>query len=222
MLNQADLRPLLQNRELFEGAFKVIEDTILAHDRGESGYVAAAVMPLAGDVSYNLYVQGSDQAGSIRVYPSTGRSDLPPNSHVMLLLEPIRGELLAILAGDDLNPLRTAIPIGVGARYLAKPNSRVLCILGTSRQGRAHAQVLTHALPGVDTIRVWSPTKAHREAYAREVQEVLDRPIEVTETAQQAVEGADVVSMAGLSRGTCPVEASWLAPGSVLLSMGGP
>jgi ornithine cyclodeaminase/alanine dehydrogenase-like protein (mu-crystallin family) len=64
----------------------------------------------------------------------------------------------------------------------------------------------------IEKIRVFSPTKANRENYAKEMENQLRVSIEPVERAEKAVKGADIVAMTTDS--LIPViKAEWLEPG---------
>jgi alanine dehydrogenase len=61
-------------------------------------------------------------------------------------------------------------------------------------------------------MRVFSPTKAHREAFAAEITDALDMEVIPVDTPEKALKGADIVSLTTDS--LVPViKAEWLEPG---------
>jgi alanine dehydrogenase len=72
----------------------------------------------------------------------------------------------------------------------------------------------------IGKVRVYSPTQAHREAYAEEMSEQLGIEIEPVSSAEQAVRGADIV--ATCTDSNLPViEAEWIEPGMHITNLGG-
>jgi ornithine cyclodeaminase/alanine dehydrogenase-like protein (mu-crystallin family) len=153
---------------------------------------------------------------SLRTYPNQMREH--PDSHVSVLFDPTDGRLLALIAGDELNMLRTAIPVGAAARRLASSGARVLAMIGSGRQARGQAGTILQGLPDLERIVVFSPTEAHREAYAKEIAPTLGIPVDAVDSARAAIEQADVVALNASARQ--PVfEAEWLQPGALALSI---
>jgi len=87
---------------------------------------------------------------------------------------------------------RTGAMTAVGARYLARPHSRVLGHVGA--RGTAFWNVvLLDELFGLDEIRVTSRRPESRDAFARQLAAVTDTPVRVTATAEEAFDGADIL-----------------------------
>ena len=120
-------------------------------------------------------------------------------------------EPLAIMNDGYLQHMRVGACAGLGTKYLARKNSKVLAMIGSGGMARSYAEAIKLARP-IETMRVFSPTKSNREAYAREMQEKLHIEVEPVDRAEQAVKGADIVAMTTDS--LIPViKAEWLEPG---------
>jgi ornithine cyclodeaminase/alanine dehydrogenase-like protein (mu-crystallin family) len=123
-----------------------------------------------------------------------------------------------MMAGDDLNVYRTEVPAGVGARHLAPTNSKVVGMLGSGRQARGQLLMLRHALPALETVRVYSPTPEHRVAFALEMTERLGMRVDAVADPRAAVTDAHVIGVT--SNAAQPVfETSWLKPGALIVSI---
>lgn len=219
LLTQDDLRPLIEEPPLMDGFFSAIERAILDHQRGAVGDAAFVALPLSERPgSLSLLATSAASGVAIRIYPSSAGPGMA-DEHVMLLMDGESGQLLAILAGDDLNTLRTAVPAGVGARHLAPPDARVLGILGSGQQARGHLRTIRHGVPSIEGARVWSPDIAYREAFAQDMTEQLEVDVEPVESAERACKDADVIAVAGFVRGGPSVDASWVRRGALLVSM---
>ncbi|MBI3059325.1 MAG: ornithine cyclodeaminase family protein, partial [Deltaproteobacteria bacterium] len=97
------------------------------------------------------------------------------------------------------------------AKYLAREDSKVLGMLGSGGMARTYAMAICQVRP-IERIRVFSPTKANRELYAKEMQQKLGVEVEAMDSAEKAVKGADIVAMTTDS--LVPViKAEWLEPG---------
>lgn len=109
---------------------------------------------------------------------------------------------------------------GVGCRYLAPAGARTVAILGSSKQARAQLQAIHTSVPGLERARVFSPTRQHREGFAREMSDWLDLPVDAVDTAQEAVRGAAIVGLANNSRQPV-LDADWVEPGALVVSISG-
>jgi len=64
-----------------------------------------------------------------------------------------------------LQHLRCGADSAIGTRYMARENSKVLGILGSGGMARSHVEALLLVRP-IETVFVYSPTPAHRDAFA--------------------------------------------------------
>ena len=70
----------------------------------------------------------------------------------------------------------------------------------------------------IESAKVFSPTKAHREAFARKMTEVTGVPVEPVEDAPRAAQDVDIVLC--MTNTNVPViDGSWLEPGQYIISV---
>ncbi|HZT07282.1 MAG TPA: ornithine cyclodeaminase family protein [Chloroflexota bacterium] len=127
------------------------------------------------------------------------------------------GRLLAIV-GASTGDLRTGATMALAARYLARPDARTIGFLGSGRSAPTILQCLVAVRP-IASARVYSPTRAHREAFAERETAALGIPVVAMETAAEAIDGADIVAVATNSR-TAVVGYDDVRPGVHVTSMG--
>ncbi len=218
LLTRDDLRPLLEDSEQFDSAFDAIAASFREHRESGGKPTPQLALPLREGGAVRLVTAASPTDGVTLRAASSGPGASPTDAYVILLFDSRNGQLLAMMAGDDLNVYRTAVPAGVGARVLARANSRVLGMLGSGRQARGQLVMLRHALPALRTIRVYSPTPEHRVAFALEMSERLGMPVEAVGDPREAVAGADVIGVT--SNAAAPVfETGWLSLGALIVSI---
>ena len=153
---------------------------------------------------------------AICIFPDNPSRGLDAHQGGVLLFDGETGQLRALLDGSAVTAVRTAAVSAVATRLLARPDARELAILGSGVQARSHLEAMTHARE-FEHGRVWSPTREHAEAFAAETEAPF--PVEVVQTAEAAVRGADVVVTATTSREPV-VERDWLAPGAHVNAVG--
>jgi ornithine cyclodeaminase/alanine dehydrogenase-like protein (mu-crystallin family) len=90
-------------------------------------------------------------------------------------------------------------------------------LLGAGGQAWAHLQAIA-LVRELRRVRVFSPTRENREAFAARAREELGLPAEVSDSAQQAVEGADLV-VAATNTSAPIVSGAWLEPGAHVVSI---
>lgn len=154
----------------------------------------------------------------VNVFPGNGARGLPAVQSVYLLASGETGELLAILDGATLTTRRTVAASSLAVRYLARPESSRLLIVGTGQVAAAIAASHAAVRP-IREVAVWGRDPARAAALAaRLAAEGFDAHPAADLPA--AVAAADIVSCCTLSR-TPLVEGAWLRPGTHLDLIGG-
>ena len=139
----------------------------------------------------------------------------------LILLNDVRtGEPLAILNDGVLQHYRVGADSGIGLKYMARQDARVVGMLGSGGMARSHIAAFVHARPGLRRVQVYSPTKENREAYAREIEQRYGLEVEPVDHPRKAIEGADVVAGCTDSAVALPMS-DWLCPGVHITSVGG-
>jgi thiomorpholine-carboxylate dehydrogenase len=213
-LSEPDVRAVLSPLELigamesaladFSGG-RVLQPVRTAIEIGDRSFFA--VMPA-------LYrAGGALGAKLVTVVPANAGRGLHTHQAAIMLFDPETGELAAVLDGRYITEVRTAAASAVSARHLARPDSSALAILGTGVQAASHFEALRSVLP-LGEVRVWSPTREHRERFAAERPGTL-----APETPEAAVRGADVVVLA-TSSVTPAIASEWVADGAHVIAIG--
>jgi thiomorpholine-carboxylate dehydrogenase len=124
------------------------------------------------------------------------------------------GVPLATLDGTLITEMRTAAVSAAAARHLADPKSRVLAVIGSGVQARAHLEAMRHVFKFND-IRVASssPESARRFAKAHK--------ITACTSVEDAVRGADVIAVATAAK-TPVLSGRWVKPGAFVAAVGAP
>lgn len=128
------------------------------------------------------------------------------------------GDLDALIEASLLGAYRTGAASGVAARALAPAGPVEVGVIGSGFQARTQVHALSRALP-VTRFRVFSRDRGRREAFVSELDEHLGIGAVATETAEEAVRGAQVVVTMTTS-GTPVLEAQWVAPGALVIGAG--
>jgi alanine dehydrogenase len=145
---------------------------------------------------------------------------LPSELGLLTLYDPGTGIPLSIMDATLITACRTGAMTAVGARYLARPDARVLGHVGA--RGTAFWNVvLLDEMFDLDEIRVTSRRPESREAFARQLAGVTGTPVRVAATADEVFDGADILVEA--SRLTEPqplLRTSIVRPGAFVVPYG--
>ena len=145
---------------------------------------------------------------------------LPSEMALLNLFDPRTGAPRAVLDATAITEMRTGAVTALGARHLARPDSRVLGHIGARGTAYWNVRLLAH-LFDLDEIRVHSRRPESRQAFAERLEHDLGRPVVVTSDWESCVRGADIVVEA--SRLTEPqplLRTEWVAPGSLVVPYG--
>ena len=110
----------------------------------------------------------------------------------VLLFDPENGRLIALLDATEITAIRTAAASAVATDLLARKDAGDLAILGSGVQARNHLEAMRR-VRNIRRVRVWSRTPEHTQTFARREAQRLMTQINVMDTAQDALEGADIV-----------------------------
>ena len=154
----------------------------------------------------------------VSVFGSNAAVGLPTHLATIVLLDPMTGELLAIMDGRFITEARTAAVSAVSTRHLARADASRLAIIGSGVQARSHLEAIA-MVRSLRDVRVWSPSQDHRTAFVREMRPRVDASIVAAASAQDAVDGADLVVLATASREPV-VHSEWIAEGAHICAVG--
>jgi alanine dehydrogenase len=171
-----------------------------------------AVMP--------AYLRAPDRLGAklVTVFGRNSALDLPTHLATVLLFSPETGALLAVLDGRFITETRTAAVSAVSASLLARDDSSVLAIIGSGVQARSHLQALECVFE-LSQVRVWSPTPQHQMAFLEDMEPNTHAKLVGTDSAEQAVQGADLVVLV-TSSSEPVVQNGWIKAGAHVISIG--
>jgi ornithine cyclodeaminase len=126
----------------------------------------------------------------------------------MILFDDASGVVEAVIASDLVTRWKTAGDSLLGARLLARPDSRRLLVVGAGAVAEVLIEAYRAGFPGIE-VAIWNrtPARAWALAAATDAAAVEDLPA--------AVAAADIVATATLAR-TPLLRGDWLRPGQHL------
>ena len=162
-------------------------------------------------------VSGIKVVGDFVDNPSRG---LPSELALITLYDPATGIPLAIIDGTMVTAARTGAVTALGARHLAKKDSRILGHVGARGTSWWNVTMLDD-LFHFDEIRVTSRSPESRNSFAEALTRELGKPVRAVATAEEALVGADI--MVEASRLTTPaalLRTEWVTPGTLVIPYG--
>ena len=124
---------------------------------------------------------------------------------------------VAFLHDGYIQVHRVACTSALGTRLLAREDAGELALLGSGGQAWAHLRAMA-AVRRLRNVRVFSPTREHRDDFARRAREELGLSVHAVDQPRAAVDGANLV-IAATNTSSPIVKGAWLAPGSHVVSI---
>ena len=153
-------------------------------------------------------------------YVDNYKEGLPSEVGLLLLMDPRNGVPRAIIDGSHLTDMRTGAVTAIGAKYLARKNSRVLGHIGARGTAYWNVRLLDHLFK-FDEIRVHSRRPESRDAFAARLSKDLNKPVKATPDWQSCVDGADIVVEASRLPEPAPMlKTEWIKRGAFVVPYG--
>lgn len=225
-LSDADVQALLDVRAVVG----VVEDTFratyarritwpdprlfrlnLAQPARAKYHVKGAALPDLGVVGVRVV--------GYRIFPDGSGTSRDDNMRYVLLHDPATGHPLAIVDEHTSYGVRSAASGVVAAKYLARPDSSVVGLIGAGKLMRAALQALATLFP-LRQVRVTSRSPGSRAALAASVAELAPGARgSAVDTPAEAARGADIV-MSATTSGQNLLFARDFAPGAFVCGLG--
>lgn len=140
------------------------------------------------------------------------RRDLPAISALDLVTDTDTGMPLALVDGTSVTNMRTGGHAAVGAKFLARPESRRLAIVGCGNEGRTHLWLLAE-LFDLTHLTAFDIDEAAAARFAGEATAKLGAEAGIAASVEEAVAGADIVCVVTTALRPVLME-PWIAPGT--------
>jgi ornithine cyclodeaminase/alanine dehydrogenase-like protein (mu-crystallin family) len=214
VLNYDDVTRALPMSDCIEA----MADILAAHARGEvyQPLRSVAIPPDGGGFIGLMPAQSPDAYSlkSLVVIPDNPKRGLDSHQGTVTLFDGETGIPTALLSASAVTSIRTAAVSALATRLLAREDASELAVLGAGVQARSHLQSL-RLVRDFARVRVYARTPEHVRKLADEV----DFPVEIADSAEDAVRGADVVVTATNSREPV-LEHEWLKEGAHVNAVG--
>lgn len=121
---------------------------------------------------------------------------LPRSILMMMLNDKDTGAPLALMSANLVSAYRTGGIPGVGAKYLARKDSRVVSIIGPGVMGKTSLAAFVSVCPNLDTVKIKGRSQRSLDAFTRFIREELPqiKNIEICDSVEEAVKDSDIIS----------------------------
>jgi alanine dehydrogenase len=218
VLNKAEVGSLLDLDELVEAVARAMAD-LSAGNASMPNRIAALVPEHdAFLAAMPAYLPSSRALATKLVSLFPRNRDRPTHQAVVVCFDPDTGTPIALMDAELITAARTAAGSALSTKLLAREDARVLAILGTGVQARAHARAVVRVRP-VERLMIAGRDAAKAQALASELAQELALPVEAVPTFEEAVRGADLVCATTHTMEPV-VRRAWVSPGTHITSVG--
>lgn len=153
-------------------------------------------------------------------YVDNYQRGLPSEMALLNLFDPKTGMPLAVIDASAITDMRTGAVTAIGAKYLARGDSRVLGHVGARGTAYWNVRLLDH-LFDFKEIRVHSRRPESRQAFGARLTRDLGKPVTVCDDWEPCVRDADIVVEASrLIEPTPLLRTEWIKPGAFVVPYG--
>ena len=148
-------------------------------------------------------------------FPDNPSKGLPYISGLLIFNDFETGLPLAVMDCVWITAKRTGAASAISARYLARPESSVMGMLGCGVQGRSHVEALKALFP-LKKVVAYDVDPKTTEQYAADISRSFDLEVVPAATPRAAVSGCDIVVTAGKMAKTphATIQPGWLDEGA--------
>ena len=171
------------------------------------------------------YLGGRYQMAGMKWYGSNvdnKKKGLPRSILMMMLNDKDTGAPLALMSANLVSAYRTGGIPGVGAKYLARKDAKVVSIIGPGVMGKTSLAAFVSVCPQVDTVKIKGRSQRSLDAFVKFVKEELPqiKNIEVCDTVEEAVRDSDIISFTTTVRDDVSsfpyISGDWIKKGALI------
>jgi ornithine cyclodeaminase/alanine dehydrogenase-like protein (mu-crystallin family) len=173
------------------------------------------------------YLGGRFRTAGMKWYGSNvanREKGLPRSILTFILNDADTAAPLAFMSANLLSAYRTGAIPGVGARHLARKDSKIVGLVGPGVMGKTTLMALVAVCPQIDMIRIKARGQASLESFMSWLGETFPQIInvEVVDSVEAVVRGADIVTFCNSGETGDPskypmVMREWVKPGVFLV-----
>lgn len=135
----------------------------------------------------------------VTICPDNPKRGLPTTTAVVSVSNNDTGEILAFMDGVYVTQVRTAALSGIASKYLAKPDSQQVAVIGCGGMAYEQLNAVLTVCPNIKTVTLWNRTTEGAHTFKTQFAEQYPQwpvTIEVCEDITSAVKDADVINLA--------------------------
>jgi ornithine cyclodeaminase len=212
-------------------ALEAVEDAFRLHHQGQVNLPYKIVLDLGerergrGN-AMPAYVGGEYDVFGIKWIAGFPRNPvdhgLPRGTGLFVLNDAWKGIPLAVMDCTLLSAMRTGAVTGVGAKYLARPDSKSVAMIGAGVQARTQLEALKIVLPELKEVRAFDIRREIADAFAGDMNGRFGGggfSVRAVDSPEEAVRGADIIVTVTVADEPI-VKERWMKRGSFFAAVG--
>ena len=191
-LTEDDVREVMD----MESAIEVVEEVFQQLAAGRAANVPRARATAPGLVLHTMSATAEYLGlAGWKAYTTTKRG-----AHFQVAAYDLEsGEMVALIEANYLGQLRTGAASGVATEFMARPDAKVVGLLGTGLQARTQLKAVC-TVRNIEHVVVYSRDEQRRTSFAAEMAEYCATQVVPVHTPDEAVRERDIVITATNSR----------------------
>ena len=171
------------------------------------------------------YLGGSSQMAGMKWSGSNvdnKKKGLPRSILMMMLNDKDTGAPLALMSANLVSAYRTGGIPGVGAKYLARKDSKIVSIIGPGVMGKTSLAAFVAVCPNLDTVKIKGRSQKSLDSFVKFVKEELPqiKNIEICDSVEEAVKDSDIISFTTTVRNDVSsfpyISGDWIKKGALI------
>jgi ornithine cyclodeaminase len=213
---------------------KTVEEVLRLHSE-KKDVLPAKVILRWGDVSTEhvrgrinampAYVGGHFNMAGIKwisSFPANRGKGLPRAIGLVILNDPVTGVPLTVMDGTIISAMRTGAVTGVAAKYLARKESKKICMIGTGVIARTNLWALIETIPCIEEVSLFSiDPEEKRKAFETEMADFLKIDVKSAKNLRDAAKGADILVTATTATEPILTDPNLIESGCFIANVGG-
>lgn len=144
--------------------------------------------------------------------------NLPRSILTMNLNDADTGAPLAFMSANLLSAWRTGAIPGVGVRYLAKPDSKVVAVLGAGAIGSSTAIALLLEAKNAEVFKIYDVDESQSQILKEDLEEKFPNvSIQIVYSIEDAVRETDILNLATSGEANPKIKSEWIKPGALII-----
>jgi alanine dehydrogenase len=165
------------------------------------------------------YLEGQNLAGVkiVNVHPANPAQGFPTVMALFVLNSPQTGAPMSIMGATYLTSIRTGAAGGIAGKHLAKPDSRVVGMVGAGTQARTQLMALSRFFK-IELVIVSDQSIERAQSFERDARRFLDCDYQLTTSARDAC-SCDILVTTTPARSPV-VKDAWIKAGTHINAIG--